>query len=515
MSETGHIGHNLAIWGVVTASAVAAMLAFPPHWAVWAAGILWLLLWLVAILGLSDGPSRKFLSGTLRHSNYTQIYTALTRRNVMWVWGKLCDEAGDRDSLPTLFRAALTWRLYDTALLLAVAYPLVLLVGQWIVTGEDGKVGTALVLPAADFWPDRAAVLGAYAVLAFGVLNLQYVKNAEGSPIGKPANRTFLAAAAVACGIGALYVATTKFQFAGFGLFAIAFAFSGALRFEGVFAFAISSIMAITPSIGIVASLTNSAFLAASVASVFLLAVLIPVVWIERRRNGALARLMISVVVVGVSLAIASQIDWSSVDEDRRSLFLFLAVFPLLNALFDVVSYAVTLSLLRRGLRAGWPFLWGLLDLLIACALFLALGATLVAVVHGLNQLAGVRLLDLGVLFAGVRETPGAYVWLYLMLFSTIVPTALHFAVSLLGVQGLWPRVLRRPVAGWVKTADQSPVQAVGAALALGVIWTIPLIALGGIVWGFWHFGGEAAVWVLGRYFNLLLWIAAEPVGAF
>ena len=77
--------------------------------------------------------------------------------------------------------------------------------------------------------------------------------------------------------------------------------------------------------------------------------------------------------------------------EDRRSLFLFLAVLPLLNALFDVVSYAVTLTLVRRGLRAALPFLWGLADLAVACVLLLGLGATLVAVIHGLNTWPGCR----------------------------------------------------------------------------------------------------------------------------
>ena len=73
------------------------------------------------------------------------------------LWTRLCDPAPDNASTPTLFRAALTWRLYDLALRLAVAYPLLLLVGQWVVTGAEGRVGSFVVLPEADFWPERAA----------------------------------------------------------------------------------------------------------------------------------------------------------------------------------------------------------------------------------------------------------------------------------------------------------------------------------------------------------------------
>jgi hypothetical protein len=153
-------------------------------------------------------------------------------------------------------------------------------------------------------------------------------------------------------------------------------------------------------------------------------------------------------------------------------------------------------------------------DLAVAGVLFLALGATLVAAVHGLNGLAGVPLLDLGALFAGVYTAPGDYVWLYLMLFSTILPTALHFLVSLLGVQGLWPRGLRRPVADWISEADRSALRAVRAALTLAFVWWVPLVVLGAGIWGLWAVGEECLRDLLWSYFQGLLWIAKVPVGA-
>jgi hypothetical protein len=218
-------------------------------------------------------------------------------------------------------------------------------------------------------------------------------------------------------------------------------------------------------------------------------------------------------VVAGVVVGVIA-IDFRQIPEEGRSLFLFLAVLPLLNAIFDTVSYAVTLTLLRRGLRSRLPLLWGLLDLVIACVLFLALGSTLVVVLHGLNTLAGVPLVDLPALFAGIHERPGDYVWLYLMLFSTILPTALHGALSLLGVQGLWPRAWRRPVAAWVEAAPSSPLAYLRAGLALGVVWTMPLLLLGGILWALWAIGGAAILSGLDLYFDVLLWLAAIPVGA-
>ncbi|TCO72418.1 hypothetical protein [Rhodovulum euryhalinum] len=469
MNEQGHIGTNLAIWGVVTASAVASLLAFGPHWAVWAASLAAFALWLFAILGLSDGPSRAFLAGTLKKSSYTQIYTTLTRRNVMWVWRRLCDEASDRDGWPTLFRAALTWRLYDKALLIAVAYPVLLLVGQWIVTGAEGRVGSFVVLPAAPFWPDRAATLVVFGILILGFVARTLAAASRHRVVRQAADWLLILA------------------------FAAAFAF--AVAFAAAFAVAVA--------------------VAGAVGFAVAVAALAAVEWLDLRGKPILARWLVTGAVVLSVVLLARVLDWSAVPEDRRSLFLFLAVFPLINALFDVLSYAVTLSLLRRGLRSGLPFLWGLLDLAIACVLFLALGVTLVAAIDGLNRLAGVPLLDLGALFAGIRETPGAHVWLYLMLFSTIVPTALHFLVSLLGLQGVWPRALRRPVAVLIDRAPDSPLEAVRAALALGLIWAIPLILLGAALWGLWALGGGMVSTALARYFDVLLWIAAEPLAAF
>jgi hypothetical protein len=218
--------------------------------------------------------------------------------------------------------------------------------------------------------------------------------------------------------------------------------------------------------------------------------------------------------VTGGVLLAATTLDWGEVPEDRRSLFLFLAVLPLINALFDVVSYAVTLTLIRRGLRAKLPFLFGLADLGLACVLLLGLGATLVAVIHGLNLAAGVPFVDLPALFEGVQADPWAYLWLYLMLFSTLLPTLLHGVLSLLGLQGIWTLGLRRPVAGWVDAAPASPLHAIRASLGLSLIWALPLLGLAGVLWGIWHFGQPLLMDGLQLYLDGLLWIATHPVGA-
>lgn len=449
-AQTSHVGALLGAIGVGATILGAAMAGLGVPWWAWTGFVVWGVLWVAAALGLADPASRKFLAGTLRKSTFTQIYTTLARRNVMGLWIRLCDTAPDNAPTATLFRAALTWRLYDVALRLAVAYPILLIVGQWVVTGAEGQVGSFVVLPEADFWWARAVALLIVLIMAGGAIGDRLAKCSQRPAVKKLAGWLFPLGLAVA--------------------FAVALAFA----VEGAFAIVFAV-----------------AFIA-----------------LDRYRKQRVARVMLTGAMIGSVLVVTVSMDWAEVVEQSRSLVLFLAVLPLLNALFDVVSYAVTLTLIRRGLRAAWPFLWGLADLAVACVLLLGLGTTLVAVIQGLNTLAGVRFLDLPALLEGVRAQPSAYIWLYLMLFSTLLPTVLHGFLSLLGVQGIWPRSLRRPVAAWVETAPQSPLHALRASLGLSLIWSVPLVLLGALLGVLWHLAEPGLLTGLHLYHDLLTAIA-------
>ena len=174
----------------------------------------------------------------------------------------------------------------------------------------------------------------------------------------------------------------------------------------------------------------------------------------------------------------------------ERSLFIFLLVLPLVNGLFDFLSYGVTLALMRLGLRGRHPFVWGLADLAVAAVLFVLLGGALIAIQHGLNGLAIRHLVDLPGLFASVRARPQDFLWLYLMLFSTILPTGLHAALSLISLQGVTPRPLRRRVARWVEDSPQVLWKAVLATALQAAFWTVPLAVAAFVGWVAWQFAG-------------------------
>ncbi|WP_428696394.1 hypothetical protein [Stappia sp.] len=498
-AEDSHLGPILGTVAAVIAiiALAVAMFAILPV-LIASLAVIWLSLWLLAAVMLSDTEKRSFLAGTLRHSNYTQIYTRLTRGGVLWIWGRLCDPADDKASWPLLFRAALTTRLYDKALLLAVAYPILLLVGQWVVTGAEGRIGNLAVLPEAAFWPARAALVASLLILAAGKIG-EILASASPKPgWSKASDWLFLVAFAVAFAFA--------FAFAGAG--AVAFAVAGAVVVAGAVAVAFVFAGAVVVPGAFVGIFAVAGAVAGAVA------VAVAVAFMDRRGRQAVARVFLTCTLLAALAAAALVLGWPVVREDYRSVFLFLAALPLLNGLFDLVSYALTLSLIRRGLRSSLPLLWGLADLALACLLFLALGAVLVVAVHGLNLLAGVPFVDLSALFAGIHVEPGAYVWLYLMLFSTVLPTALHGMVSLIGLQGLCPRPVRRWLARQVDAAPQSPLHAIAASLGLGLLWTVPVICLVGLGWIAWHYGKGIVLAGLEQYFHLLLRLAAIPIGA-
>ena len=85
----------------------------------------------------------------------------------------------------------------------------------------------------------------------------------------------------------------------------------------------------------------------------------------------------------------------------------------------------------------GWAFLPGLLDVIAALIIFTLPGAVLVLVITGANTLSGVSLFPLAPLFQGLHDTPKACLWLYAMLFSTLVPTVLHVAIATFSILAL------------------------------------------------------------------------------
>jgi hypothetical protein len=154
--------------------------------------------------------------------------------------------------------------------------------------------------------------------------------------------------------------------------------------------------------------------------------------------------------------------------------------------------------------------LCAVVDFLCACVIFIALGATLTTVIAGLNALAGVTSLDIGATFDAIEAAPTDHLWVFAMLFSTLLPTAIHFALSLFGTQVFVPAVIRRAVAGQLRAAQTNEFAAVTGPMLAGLIGTAPFAIVAGLGALIWHFGQGAALWLIAGYGDLLRWIASS-----
>lgn len=203
---------------------------------------------------------------------------------------------------------------------------------------------------------------------------------------------------------------------------------------------------------------------------------------------------------------------------EADSIILFLGFLPLLNALFDFLSIGLTRLYLRRGL-AGWgPWhvaTFAFVDLLMALVTMVGLVVAIIGVLHLANTVAAQPLIDLGATLRDIHAHPGEYWWLYLTLFSTLLPTLVHLV---LGIAALL--LFLRPRQWIVAQIDQIPLgysharnAAFVLALAdmLGLMLALALPA--GAIWGAlqYHPDFAAHFMALADWFAALIGVPMPP----
>ena len=192
-------------------------------------------------------------------------------------------------------------------------------------------------------------------------------------------------------------------------------------------------------------------------------------------------------------------------------MFLFFGLLPLVNAITDYASYAVTIWLVGLGLKTpGWAFVMGLVDVAVALLIFALLGVLLVLVVAGANALASEPLFPLAPLFAGLRQDPWAYLWVYAMLFSTLLPTFAHLVLAVFSMIALPFFVLvKMPLSGWIKVPDHTT--ALAGPLILGFAVTVSALLPCLVAWGLYalaaHFWLDLATVYLDQLEALARWL--------
>ena len=183
-------------------------------------------------------------------------------------------------------------------------------------------------------------------------------------------------------------------------------------------------------------------------------------------RSPTISFLIFSGYLAAVCLGFAMLVRQDAVDDNLRMYFVMFAFFPTLNVAFDFLTAGVTRWTLRRGLASGkgFPFLWTLVDIVVASLLFLLLGVAMVVAAHVAS------VFDVDAVLADVRggaeSGVGDYWWLVIAMLSTLAPTIIHLALAIFSIvlffwNGVSGRVARLVRAG----GDDGAARAIASIL--------------------------------------------------
>lgn len=488
----------------------------------------------------------------------TTVLDWLARRLTPPEWH---DRLEAEEGAPAQAARAWNWLAYDRMLLLAVAYPILLPLLFWLGAGSPATLGGVEVVPAPESGFDRGLVggglLGMVLLLWFRERLAQAVHRHLVFPlIGSFSRGILRRAAPLGLGLdlvrGALFLAAvvSALALAGASLFAfaaagaLAVALVGAVAGAGLVALALAGAIAGVSLVALALALklagANALALAdaGSVAVAFAGAVAVAVagagasafafagagalavaMLLERRWRPATV-LGVFTALLGCALALATAFTPDRPAE-ASVLLLFLVALPLINAVFDFLSLGLTRWCLRNAveerevrllglrLRGWWAF--NLIDVAGALLALAGLILAMLLAVAGLNALTPENpLMDLGVLFAELRDDGADMRWLYVMVFSTLLPSVLHLGLFLLSLLVCYPGVRPREwLVRLIATAGKDDDRRALVQLAMGVwvalwvavpvglwIWLLPNVDL-------WHSG--AMLWLIDRVEGIAL----------
>ena len=420
---------------------------------------------LVFWLSLREANSRRDLANWVRKRAWKNSYKSgvVGLLNLSDQWFLTSAQRETRETMRPL-DWAWSGRLLDRAMLLAVLYPFIILLFQWVWTGDQARIGPYEIVPEEPNETFRAVTFIVFAlfvrlavwlsgekveeVLNRGHAKLRLPEIFWGFSTGAiQTGAAFIVVGAVVYAIASLGSTAASIAFLMAALAAISF--SKAASFEGAGSAALSYAIGFSIAVAIIFSRQGegNAIIIAS-AMVPLLVAGIGSDFIVDEKNSSRFKLSVclvflaSVVVVGVWYT-------GSVGQYGAILIVLIAALPIVNAFFDFLSLGVTRYALAWGVKrfSFSTIVVSLGDAFVAALLFLALGCAATVYIHLLNSVAEAPLLELGNLFAEIRQTPGDYWWLYATFLSTLLPTALHLIIALFA---LGPALLVDPVRKWL-----------------------------------------------------------------
>jgi hypothetical protein len=398
--------------------------------------------------------------------------------------------AKDASDLQRLRRNPWSWPVYDAALKLAVAYPLLLVAAQWWVTGDATGLGAAILFPEeARIWLRPVLIGPVLMVVVFGILAATTAK-----PVYSRAAVYLMYVSA----LGPFLVQVLGPDLiSGSVLFALAvtsgaaFAIAGGVNGAATAAVAVG--LAVLTPLAVAYPITGSVAQGASFIVALAFSTL-PLQFTYRARGGYGYALFTALLVLAL---VSTPTDIRNSGEDTRgtSIWLFLGLLPLMNALFDWLSYGLTIWLIRMGHRKKglWTLVYGLVDAVSAVLLFFALSLTLTCVIGWTNAALEVPVLDLHALFRSLSDpsTRFEHFWVAGMIFSTLVPTVVHLVIVALSAITWAPPRLRAWCEAGIGLRDVSGQAFTLSALVVSALYAVYALLL---TWGLFKLAGAAMV---------------------
>lgn len=399
------------------------------------------------------------------------------------------------------YRASWSHGLLSLTMGLALAYPVLSFLVRWTIVGE-GEIGEVQVIPSESREWIRAAAFAGFALCV---------------PVVYFAVREWGLFALA----GLVLLCVNVFAIAGDFSVAVAAAFAGLFAVAALVSQK-SAITAAAAAAGAMAGALATGFGIGTFATISVAVSVAALVGIAAsavlnkpgHQSGHPIGLLLSLVFAGFAAICAAIILSPSLGE-ISGLLLFLGVLPLLNGVADFASVGMTRWSLRLGLRHNLG-LSSFLDLLAALLIFVALGTLVIAVVHFVRPQDGKPLLELKAVFTELRnpKTRGDYWWLFIMLFSTLIPTVLHLSVVILSFFTLIPGRVQHWIAGWLDAGQTASSLGRLGRVSFCALSTLALFAPFYALW--WVFGHVPGVvgGLVALFYQIAVWMGAvTPTG--
>lgn len=416
--------------------------------------------------------------------------------------------ARDADDLARLERNPFSWPIHDLAMRMAIAYPLLFVVAQFLVTGEPVTMAAYPLVPEDTAYGWTLAAFGLVVAGLFArILSLDMSKGVfeklstwlmlRALPVGLEAGLLFGFGLVIAVGL----VVAVGFALA-IGL-VIAFGLVAALALPGALAVALAISLAL-----VFAGLGVGVF-ALALALAFALPAVVCALCRRDQRLGQLAYLLLNFYAYLCALTAAI---WIPAGDATAVLVIAFALLPTVNALFDWLSYGITILLLSTGHRwqGPWRVIFGGLDLAAAAVLFFALSLALIGTLTLVDSFRAEPLFDLAALLSDIQNGKLAdHAWVLAMVASTLLPTLVHLAIGFFSLMTLirasvWDVLAAR------MTMEETMGTQLAASLSFGLLrlgfLAVPMGLLFGVVYLLWFYGGVIA----GHYATGLIWVTTS-----